>query len=76
MAGVPGTVLRRAQEILSELEQDKPPTPVETQTKRLQMTLFEFDSPPVVEALEKLDINQLTPIDALRLLDEWKKKFL
>jgi DNA mismatch repair protein MutS len=76
MAGVPGTVLRRAQEILSELEQDKPPTPVETQTKRLQMTLFEFDAPPVVEALEKLDINQLTPIDALRLLDEWKKKFL
>jgi DNA mismatch repair protein MutS len=76
MAGVPGTVLRRAQEILSELEQDKPPTPVETQTKRLQMTLFEFEAPPVVEALEKLDINQLTPIDALRLLDEWKKKFL
>ena len=40
------------------------------------MTLFEFEAPPVVEALEKLDINQLTPIDALRLLDEWKKKFL
>ncbi len=76
MAGVPGAVLRRASEILGELEQDKPPTPVETQTKRLQMTLFEFDQPPVVEALEKLDVNQLTPLEALRLLDEWKRKFL
>lgn len=76
MAGVPGAVLRRASEILGELEQDKPPTPVETQTKRLQKTLFEFDQPPVVEALERLDVNQLTPLEALRLLDEWKRKFL
>lgn len=76
MAGVPGTVLVRADQILKELE-DKPsnPTVSPTQTQKLQLTLFEFDEPPVVKALQNLDVNRLTPLEALRLLDEWKRKF-
>lgn len=76
MAGVPGTVLERAKQILEELEQkDQAPKAVPVSTQKLQMTLFEFEEPPVVRALQELDVNKLTPLDALRLLDEWKREF-
>ncbi len=74
MAGVPGVVLLRAKQILDELEQKAEP-PVAAQTQKLQMTLFEFEEPPVMKALQGVDVDQLTPLDALRLLDEWKRKF-
>jgi len=76
MAGVPSSVLIRASEILSELEEKSDaPKAIPTGTQKLQMTLFEFDEPPVMKALHKLDVNRLTPLEALRVLDEWKRKF-
>ncbi|MFY7882697.1 MAG: DNA mismatch repair protein MutS [Fimbriimonas sp.] len=76
MAGVPHSVLSRAQEILSDLEQESPPAPVTAvRSERLQMTLFELETPEVVRELSRVDVNALTPIEALRLLDEWKRKF-
>ena len=76
MAGVPSPVLLRSKQILEELEQkDQAPKAIPAQTQKLQMTLFEFEEPPVVKELQELDVNRLTPIEALRLLDEWKRKF-
>jgi len=76
MAGVPQKVLTRAAEILGELEEkSQAPKAIPATTQRLQMTLFDIEEPPVVKELQKLDVNRLTPIDALRLLDEWKRKF-
>jgi DNA mismatch repair protein MutS len=76
MAGVPPTVLKRAGEILAELEEKSDaPKAIQTNTQKLQMTLFEFEEPPVVKELQKLDVNRLTPLEALRVLDEWKRKF-
>jgi DNA mismatch repair protein MutS len=76
MAGVPSPVLLRARQILAELEQkDQAPKAIPSQVQKLQMTLFEFEEPPVMKELQGLDVNQLTPIEALRLLDEWKRKF-
>lgn len=76
MAGVPPSVLSRATEILAELEErSEAPRAVPVSTQRLQLSLFEVEEPPVVKALQKLDVNQLTPLEALRLLDEWKRKF-
>jgi DNA mismatch repair protein MutS len=76
MAGVPHSVLGRAQEILSDLELESPPAPVTAvRSERLQMTLFELETPEVVRELSRVDVNALTPIEALRLLDEWKRKF-
>ena len=43
--------------------------------QKLQLTLFEAETPPVQRELEKIDVNTLTPLEALRLLDEWKRKF-
>ncbi len=76
MAGVPSGVLIRATEILAELEEKSDaPKAIPTGTQKLQMTLFEFDEPPVMKALHKLDVNRLTPLEALKVLDEWKRKF-
>lgn len=76
MAGVPPVVLRRAQELLAELEStNRPPTAAPTQTQRLQLTLFEFERPEVLEELAKLDPARMTPLQALSLLDEWKRKY-
>lgn len=74
MAGVPRTVLSRATEILEGLEGTASPA-VAQSTQRLQMTLFEVEEPPVMKELEKVDVNRLTPIEALSLIDQWKRKF-
>ena len=76
MAGVPRTVLARASALLAELERsaDAPKVP-EAATKKLQLSLFEFEEPEVLRELQSLDVNRLTPIDALRLVDEWKRRF-
>jgi len=74
MAGVPGAVLGRAAEILGELEQKtEAPRAIPTQTQRLQMTLFEIEEPEVVRELRGLDVNRLTPIEALAWLDRAKR---
>jgi DNA mismatch repair protein MutS len=76
MAGVPPPVLRRAAEVLGELEQKADaPKAIRPSTQKLQMTLFEAEDPEVVKALQSLDPNSLTPIEALRLLDDWKRRF-
>jgi DNA mismatch repair protein MutS len=75
MAGVPPSVLRRATDILAELEEkDAAPKAAAAQTQKLQLTLFEAEEPPMLKELRGIDVNQLTPLEALRLLDEWKKK--
>jgi len=77
MAGVPQPVLDRATEILVELEEKSDgPKAIPVTTQRLQMTLFDIEDSPVERELKKLDVNQLTPIEALRLLDNWKRKFV
>jgi DNA mismatch repair protein MutS len=77
MAGVPQPVLTRAGEILSELE-DKSDAPraIPTTHQKLQLSLFEIEQSPMEKELKKLDVNALTPLEALRLLDSWKRKFL
>jgi DNA mismatch repair protein MutS len=76
MAGVPSAVLNRATEILTDLEsRSSTPKALPLNRQSLQLTLFEIEDPPVVKALQGLDVNSLTPLDALRLLDDWKKRF-
>lgn len=74
MAGVPRSVVRRAQAILQDLEKGPAPAmPVER--KRLQLSLFEAEPSPVEQALEALDVNQMTPLEAMMTLAEWKQRF-
>lgn len=75
MAGVPMSVLTRAASILGELEGRQSaaiaPAP---EVQRLQMKLFESDD-PVGRELSQVDVNGLTPLEALQLLDDWKRRF-
>jgi DNA mismatch repair protein MutS len=75
MAGVPTAVLKRAETILAELEEkSEAPKAVTARSQQIQLTLFEAEESPVVKALQELDLNDLTPLQALRLLDDWKQK--
>jgi len=73
MAGVPAPVLRRAEQVLGELEQRQEAPTAQSTTSRLQLTLFEVEPSPLEQALAQVDVNSLTPIGALQLLDEWKR---
>jgi DNA mismatch repair protein MutS len=47
----------------------------QTQTTQQQLTLFPENN-PLLQAFRDLDINSLTPIEALNLLYDWKHRFL
>jgi DNA mismatch repair protein MutS len=83
MAGIPPDVLSRAKEILKGLERSRAAgdrsspnqsQAIATQTRKLQLTLFEAEPDPILQELETLDIGALTPIEALMKLDEWKRR--
>jgi DNA mismatch repair protein MutS len=76
LAGLPRDVINRANEILKELERHAPTTSVEPSrfTSTQQMALFPETS-PILEELEKLDVNALTPLEAINKLYEWKRRY-
>jgi len=80
LAGVPRDVIKRAGDILKELEQSHIETsahsgqhqPKRKIVGRMQFSLFGPDDHPFVEELRKLNIDDLTPMDALKIIAEWK----
>jgi DNA mismatch repair protein MutS len=75
LAGLPKAVLHRAREVLDELETDGKQAKPTKKTKEtvVQAPLF-GQKTELEKALEKLDINSLTPLEALNKLYELKKK--
>jgi len=74
IAGLPKPVVQRANEILQRLEESSGTTQVRHETTRQQLTLFPENN-PLVESFKELDINSLTPIEALNLLYDWKQRY-
>ena len=83
LAGLPPTVVRRAAEILKSLEQDelqrggRPSLSGASTIRQEQLALFQASSPdrhPVVARLRELDVDRLTPIEALNLLNSLKRE--
>jgi DNA mismatch repair protein MutS len=79
LAGLPMEVTERAKTILKNLEQ----TDLSMQgnrggspegSGRLQMTLFEVADDELRKEISKLDLNSITPLDALRKLAELKER--
>ncbi len=76
MAGVPMAVLRRAAEVLQDLEEvHHASAAVRPGSQIVQLTLFEAEDPAVLQELRLLELNELTPMQALQKLDEWKQRF-
>ncbi len=75
MAGLPASLLRRAKEILKELESQESVTPtIPLRIETVQMSLFEESKPDQLrERLEDVDPDQMTPMEALLLLHDLKK---
>ena len=73
LAGLPRPVVRRAEELLSELEQTRHDHTKAPAAPALQLSLFGAKN-PVLEELETLDVNALSPLEALNKLFEWKRK--
>jgi DNA mismatch repair protein MutS len=83
MAGMPKSVVKRADEILIQLEGNKngeslakPVAEIAQQREGYQMSFFQLEDPvlqQIRDEIRGLDINNLTPIEALNKLNEIKK---
>ncbi|HEX7628125.1 MAG TPA: DNA mismatch repair protein MutS, partial [Candidatus Methanoperedens sp.] len=79
LAGVPLKVTQRAKEILKEVENGSSITSRgKDSAKYTQLMLFDSDNTakesPVVEELKKLNVDAMTPLEALNVLADLKKK--
>ena len=76
LAGLPDSIIERAKEILRELSeaQPQPRTAHETieEAEDLQLSLMPSASGRIEEKLNAVDVNTLTPIEALNILYELK----
>ncbi|MCX6179271.1 MAG: DNA mismatch repair protein MutS [Chlorobiales bacterium] len=75
MAGMPSEVITRAREILAGMEKRDVEIPLDSppKIKSLQISLFEESDALLRTALETLDLDRLTPIDALLELKKLQK---
>lgn len=83
MAGMPPSITQRAESILKEMEQHnrkkgiaKPLTEIVENREGFQLSFFQLDDPvlsQVRDEIANLDVNNLTPVDALNKLNEIKK---
>lgn len=75
LAGLPPAVIQRAGEILKQLEASSGKAVQINPQAPKQMVLFP-ETNPLLDELKKLDLNSLSPIEALTRLYEWRKKYL
>ena len=84
LAGMPGSIVKRATQILGQLERDnrqqdisvKPLNEVATEREGMQLSFFQLDDPvlcQIRDELLNLDVNSLTPLEALNKLDAIKR---
>jgi DNA mismatch repair protein MutS len=83
MAGMPRSVVRRADEILKELEQShdkqelaKPIADIAGHREGLQLSIFQLDDPvlkQIRDEILEIDIDNLTPMEALNKLYNIRK---
>ena len=83
MAGMPQSIVKRAEKILQQLETDnrqsgiaKPVGEIAQNREGYQLSFFKLDYPileQIRDEIKNLDVNNLTPIDALNKLNEVKR---
>lgn len=83
MAGMPQSIVKRSDQILKQLETDnrqngisKPISEIAGQREGFQLSFFQLDDPvleQIRDEIKGLNIDQLTPIEALNKLNEIKK---
>ena len=86
LAGVPDSVIRRAREILASLESGDAPRAakggyasnisLKERGDGIPLSFEDMAKDEIVNAIENTDINTLTPIEAMNLIFDWKKKLM
>jgi len=71
IAGLPAAVTVRARKVLKDLETKKGTTKISVKEKDPVQDLF---SAPIVQEIKMTDTDKLTPMGALQLIAEWKKR--
>jgi DNA mismatch repair protein MutS len=74
LAGLPAPVVQRASEIMAELEKTSGRA-VKIDPHAAQQAMLFPESSPLLDELKNMDVNSLSPIEALNKLFEWQKKF-
>lgn len=75
LAGLPAAVIERARHVLRQHEkQEKQSVQVETAPEPMQLTIFTPLSQRIVDRIEAVDVNALTPLQALNLLEELQQE--
>jgi DNA mismatch repair protein MutS len=74
LAGLPGPVIQRAGEIMGELESTSGKAVKINPQASQQLALFPETNPLLVD-LNSLDLNTLSPIEALNKLFEWQQQY-
>ena len=75
LAGLPAPVIQRAGEIMAELEKTSGRA-VKIDPHAAQQAMLFPESSPLLDELKNIDVNALSPIEALNKLFEWQRKFL
>lgn len=83
MAGMPKSIVQRAEQILKQLENDhqqkgvsKPIEKLSTGREGYQLSFFQLDDPileQIRDEIKEINVNNLTPLEALNKLNEIKK---
>lgn len=83
LAGMPLSIVKRGNEILTQLETDnrkngitKPMNKISTEREGYQMSFFQLDDPvlsQIRDEINNLDVNNLTPVEALNKLNDIKR---
>lgn len=74
LAGLPAPVIQRANEIMAELEKTSGRA-VKIHPHAAQQAALFPETSPLLDELKELDVNGLSPIEALNRLFEWQKKY-
>ncbi|HMG85662.1 MAG TPA: DNA mismatch repair protein MutS [Terracidiphilus sp.] len=75
LAGLPAAVIERAKHVLRQHEkQERQSVQVETAPEPMQLTIFTPLSQRIVDRVEAVDVNALTPLQALNLLEELQQE--
>ncbi len=75
LAGLPPAVIERARHVLRQHEkQERQSVQVETTVEPIQLTIFTPLSQRILDRLAEVDVNSLTPLQALNLIEELQQE--
>ena len=72
LAGVPPSVVARAGEVLREHETQRPLAQESVGATQLPLPLPPVD--PLLDELKGLEVDRMTPLEALQKLSEWQRR--